>query len=419
MAIKYWRGGGYTLRASGGTVADDGSITYDDAGGFVKSNWVDATGTGVAKPANGDDLRFTGFASRIPDTYSEAAEPHIPGKHFMPCHDLDLDAFDLLNIFFTKDYTGDCYEWLSNPLQATAVVTDGGNAKFTIDDHGFAVGDIVTIVGTVYYNGEWRIITTATAHVFTIDTPFTVGEVPSTSGSAVARKPLRFACTGKVVVESDTLIYLECSDNGVGGDNVPQIVFKSNTGLLKLSSDGITGGGADGEWDEILVLKNGTLRVFKNGYVDKIIISGDALNHTMLVGLDVQDVGSNAVDLEIETGIVTWNSKLGQVTLSGGKITHCQNVLLGASVDIDNILGRGGNIDTYMGSLKAFTMYSGNIVMLGDADRVVGSGAVSYSQYGGVIDLSQASGMITRFAGSDVDRQGGDLKLPLRTNVTW
>jgi len=52
-------------------------------------------------------------------------------------------------------------------------------------------------------------------------------------------------------------------------------------------------------------------------------------------------------------------------------------------------------------------------------DKVIGSAANSYTQSGGTIDLSQAGGAITRFSGADIDRRGGILHMPLRTNLTW
>lgn len=423
--IIYFRGGAYERGVAAATDASyDGDIEFDDNGAsYVGSNWVNASGVGVRKPQDGDTIYFGQFATLVPADYSDSTYPHVIGKHFCACKNLDQADMDLLDVNCTGLFTGDVYEYNSDLLTAAANASaDSGNKTLIrIDGHTMSVGDFVTFGLTVSHSGEYRITTSITDYI-TIDKNF-VPETFTAIMTAVARTPLRFTNTGTVVVESPGRIYLECGDAGGGGDgdNIPALVFNSaNTGILQISSDGVTGGGAEGIWNDILVLGAGTMKVMKNSYFTKMTIPGDSTAATVIVEEGCEGPSSASADLDIFAGTVTWDSKLGDTILAGGEVTYCENVDLTTTVDVDNILGYGGKIYLWgKGSLKDFTVYDGEIIAKGDADKVIGSAASSYKQYGGSIDLSQAGGVVSLYSGADIDRKGGVLKLPLRINASW
>lgn len=422
--IIYFRGGAYERGVAAATDASyDGDIEFDDSGAsYVGSNWVNASGVGVRKPADGDTLIFGQFATIVPDDYSDGTYPHTIGKHFCACKNLDQADMDFLDVHRTSLFTGDIYEYNSDLLDAAAAISaDSGNkTKIKITGHTMSVGDFVTLGLTVKHNGEFRITTSITDYI-TIDKKFE-DETFTAVMTAVARTPLRFTNTGTVIVEGVGRTYLECGDAGGGGDgdNIIALVFNATTGILQISSDGVTGGGAEGNWDDVLVMGGGTLKVMKNTYFTKMTVPGDATDATIIVEEGCEGPSSASSDLDIFAGTMAWDSKIGDVLLAGGEVTYCENVDLTTTVDIDKILGYGGKLYWHgKGSLKDFTVYDGDIIAKGDADKTVGSAATSYKQYGGEIDLSQAGGVISLYASAEIDRKGGVLKLPLRTNVTW
>lgn len=425
MAKKYWRGGAFERGVAAATDASyDGDFEFDDGGaGNAGSNWVNSSGVGVAAPVDGDTIIFGQFAGLVPSDYDNGNYPHEIGKHWCCCKNLDQADMDFLDVQVTSLFTGDIYEYNPDLLDAAvAESADSGNkTKIKITGHTKSAGDFTTFGLTVNYNGEYRITTSITDYI-TIDKKY-VPETFTAIMTAVSRTPLRFTCTGTVVVEGPGRIYLECGDAGGGGDgdNIPALVFNSaTTGILQISSDGVTGGGAEGNWDDILVLGAGTMKVMKNSYFTKMTIPGDSTAATVIVEEGCEGPSSASSDLDIFAGTVTWDSKIGDVILGGGDVEYCENVDIATQVDVDKILGYGGNINLWGKlSLKDFTIYDGDIIAKGDADKTIGSAASSYKQYGGNFDLSQASGIISLYSGADIDRKGGDLKLPLQINASW
>ena len=425
--IIYFRGGAYERGVAAAADASyDGDLEFDDNGDtYTGSNWVNSSGVGVRKPQDGDTLIFGQFATLVPADYDNGVYPHVIGKHFCCCKNLDQADMDFLDVHRTALYTGDIYEYNSDLLDAEdAITADSGNkTQIKITGHTMSTGDFVTFGLTVSHNGEYR-ITASITNFITIDKKY-VPETFKAIMTAVARTPLRFTNTGTVVIEGNGRTYLECGDAGGGGDedNIPALVFNSTTtttGILQISSDGVTGGGAKGNWDDILVLGKGTLKVMKNSFFTKMTIPGDSTEATVIVEEGCEGPSSASSDLDIFAGTVTWDSKIGDVILAGGDVEYCENVDLATTVDVDKILAYGGNINLWgKGSLKDFTIYDGNIIALGDGDKTIGSAASSYKQYGGSLDLSQAGGVISLYTNADIDRKGGELKLPLRINASW
>lgn len=424
MSKKYFRAAAFHRGVAAATDASyDGDFEFDDGGaGNAGSNWVNASGVGVPAPVDGDTIIFGQFATLVPADYDNGSYPHVIGKHFCCCKNLDQADMDFLDVQKTSLYTGDIYEYNSDLLDAEDNISaDSGNkTQIKITGHTKSVGDFTTFGLTVSHNGEYR-ITAAIANFITIDKKY-VPETFTAIMTAVSRTPLRFTNTGTVVVEGGGRIYFECGDAGGSGDedNINALVFKATDGILQISSDGVTGGVAEGNFDDILVLGKGTLKVMKNTFFTKMTVPGDATEATIIVEEGCEGPSSASSDLDIFAGTMVWDSKIGDVILAGGEVTYCENVDLATTVDVDKILAYGGKMNLYGKlTLKDFTFYDGDIIALGDADKTIGSAASSYKQFGGNFDLSQAGGVIELYSGASIDRKGGELKLPLRTNVTW
>ena len=417
MADKWWRGGAYTLRSEG-DASYDGDWEYDDSGdSYTNSNWVDSTGAGCAKPTGTDIPIFSSLADTVPANYSNSSYPHTAGKHFCCCKNLDQTALDLGGIIITSDYdpgsTGGIFEYSSKTLDADVAVDKGsGQVGIPCTAHGFAADDYVTIAGTVYYNGQFRIVSVTTDE-FVIEATY-YAETFATNDTAVARTPLQISIAdgGEIIDESNGMIYIEASSTS---QNIPKLTFKSASGYLHISSDG------DGNWDDIWVKSAGTLDVADDTRFTKISVTGEAGSATIIVGQDCIGPASASADLDIFAGNVTWDSEIGDVLLAGGVVTYCANVPITTTVDIDKITAEGGTFNWYgKGSLKDYEQWAGTIYAKGDADKVIGSAASAYKQHGGTFDLSQAGGRITFYgSGASIDYQGGIFKPAPRNNVSW
>jgi hypothetical protein len=424
----YWRGGAFQRGAATAVLADDGNFNFDHNGtDYSESNWLSSAGVGRIQPADDEIPCFGQFAAIAPSDYSEATTETEADGHYCCDTNLDQDDMDFGGLEISRVFNANVSGYNSDLCDAAAVVTDGGGArtKIKITGHTMLKGAWATIAGTTSQNGEWLIYAIETDWI-TIVKPF-VAETLLATASVVARFPLTFTTksgsgyTGRVVVESNGINYLACGDNNTDGDNILGLDFRSETGILKLSNDNYSAAGNEGNWDDILVLGAGTLEVFDNAFITKIIMPGDVTNATVIVGKGVAEMTSgDSVILEVAAGNITIDSPIGPSVISGGVITYCPNVDLATTVDIDDIKGYGGEFNWWgKGSLKDFYWLAGTLTAYGDGDKVIGSAASSYTQAGGTIDLSQAGGEITQYASSDIDRRGGVFHTPLRTNLTW
>lgn len=290
MADKYWRGGAFTLRGEG-DASYDGDCEYDDSSdSYNNSNWVDASGTGVAKPSSSDHIIFSALADRVPSDYSNSAYPHTVGKHWCCCKNLDQTALDVQGILITSGYdpggSGGIFEYNANTLSEGAVTDEGsGEVGIPCDSHGFSAGDYITIAGTIYYNGEHRCTGQVDANKFKIEAVF-VAETVVTTNTATGRTPLQISVADnyEVVMMSNGTVYIEASSTT---QNIPGLKFSSTSGLLHISSDG------NGIWDDILVTGGGTLIVADDTKVAKISTAADS-TATVIVGENV--LGSGTTD---------------------------------------------------------------------------------------------------------------------------
>lgn len=426
MARKYWRGGGFTLRASGGTVADDGDWDYDNGGG-AKSNWINDAGAAAAKPVDGtDEAIFSEFASTVPLNYSEATEPHVPGKHFSCCKGMGQGSggndIDLTGLTFTPGYDPGAgkglYGWISKTLDATETDSADAGASTLIycANHGFAIGDYVTDAGTIYLNGEFRIKAVDPNVSFTIPLTY-IAETPPASATAVARRPLRIGITAgyEIIFESNCTAYIEASHDSL---NVEKCVFDSVSGLLHLSSDVV----GVHNWNETRFVNTGTLKIAADTEFTKLIMAADAIGGTALVGTGCLGPAAVSCDLEIDAGSCSWDSKLGDAAINGGKVVYCQNVGLDTAVNIDLIKMFGdGEIEWWGKSVLAdFDVRGGKLIAKGSGIKSIDSGgAKDFPLRGGTIDLSQAGGPISLGGSNNIDYQGGVLLPPKRSLVSF
>jgi len=419
MATKYFRGGAYTLRGEG-DASTDGDFEYDDAGdSYNNSNWVNAAGAGVAAPVDGDLLIFSELADIVPVDYSNAAYPHVVGNHWSVCFNVSQGGMDFQDVIFTRGFTGDVYGYNSTTLDADVAVDKGsGLVGIPITGHPFSVGDYVTLGGTTYFDCEKRVIS-ETANEIVITHEYFV-ETFATNDTAVGRTPLSFTIQEgySVVVESNSRIYLEC-DSGSGGDNIPDLIFNSVSGSLHISSQS-----ADGLWEDILVTRAGTLTVADNSWVTAILITAES-TAVVIVGEGVlkDDTSSQPeTNLTCHGGTVTWESEIGIIIQSDGKITFCQNALMGTQVDIDSLTLYGGTFNWYgKSTLSNYEQHGGTLNVLGAEDKVIGSGsATAYPQYGGTFNASLANGRVTFGTGDSINHYPGSSFSPApRNNITW
>jgi hypothetical protein len=417
MAYKYWRGGAYTLRGQG-TAATDGDWDYDDTGGGANSNWVDSSGSAVAKPVTAVDKVFlTELADRVPSNYSNSAYPHEAGGHWCITDNLDQSALDLNGFFSSAGYEGHIYGLSTRSLLAKAAQDQGGGiVRIRHDGALLAVGDYSTIAGTVNYTGEFRVEAVGndgTDNYIHIKATYVV-ETFEADDSITARTPLQIsiANTYDMIIESDGTFYIEC---GSTTPNIPELIFNSTEGLLHISSEA-----ANANWDDIRVTGGGTLNIAPDTYFTKLTTTGEATDANIIVGTGCIGPAAASCDLDCFEGTIAWDSKIGDVEQHAGTLTYCQNVDTGTTVDIDKWLGYGGTFNWYgKSSLKDYEQWNGTITALGDGAKTIGSVASAYPQNGGTFDLSQATGPVSFFAGASIDHKGGDLKPAKRTTVSW
>ena len=120
-------------------------------------------------------------------------------------------------------------------------------------------------------------------------------------------------------------------------------------------------------------------------------------------------------------GTVAWDSQIGIVILSGGTITYGQNALAGTQVDVDSLTIYGGIFNWYgKSTLSNYAQHGGTLNVLGDEDKVIGSGdATAYPQYGGNFDASDAGGRVTFGTGDSINHYPGSSFSPApRNNIT-
>jgi len=416
MADKYWRGGAFTLRGEG-DASYDGDGEYDDSGdSYNNSNWMDASGTGVAKPTSSDRAIFSALADKAPSSYDNSAYPHTAGKHWSCCKNLDQTALDVQGILIAPGYdpgsSGGIFGYNAKSLTAGAVTDEGsGEVGIPCDSHGSSAGDYATIGGSGNYDGEHRVTGQVDANKFKIKAPF-VAETVEASDTVTFRTPLQIsvADTYEIVMMSNGTVYIEASSTT---QNIPNLKFSSTSGLLHISSDG------NGIWDDILITGGGTLIVADDTKVTKISTTADS-TATVIVGENVLGSGTTETNLDCHGGSIVWDSEIGNVFKTGGNITYCQNVPAGTTVDIDRLETYGGNFYWYgKSTMLDYEGWGGNIIALGDEDKIIGSAASAYPQYGGTFDLSQAGGRVSFYAGASVDHQGGTLNPAPRNNVSW
>jgi hypothetical protein len=415
MARKYWRGGANALRGQG-SASDDGNWDYDTV--TADSNWVNDSGAGVAKPVDGvDEAIFSEFAETVPSDYSQAAEPHVPGKHFCCCHGMDQGSgggdIDLLGLTFTPGYDPGAgkglFDWESQNLTATETDSaDAGASTLIYCSNTFEVGDYVTIGGTVLLNGEWR-MSARTSTTFTIPLAY-AQETPPTSATAVARKPLRIgiAANYKIVFQSNCTAYIEASHDTL---NIEECMFDSVSGLLHLSSDVV----GVHNWNEIRMINNGTIVIADACEFTKLIISKSATLGAVLVGKGCLGPSAVSCDLEINAGSCAWDSKAGDIELNGGTLVYCLNTGLSTQVDIDLIEMRGNGIVEWYGKRKISDIeaWSGVLTAKGSGVKSIDSGTTKdFLLHGGTVDLSQAGGPITLGTNNNFDCRGGTLHHP-------
>ena len=415
MADKYWRGGAYTLRGEG-DASYDGDWNYDDSGdSYNNSNWVNSSGTGVAKPVTGTDkVHLTSMADRVPINYDNASYPHTAGGHWCITKNLDQSALDLNGFFVSADYEGHIYGYNSTTINNSGTAADkgGGQVGIPITSHPFAAGDYVTIAGTDYYDGEHR-VQSQTANEIVINATY-VAETFSSTDTVTGRTPLQIsiADTYDMIIESNGTFYIEC---GSTAPNIPELIFNSTSGLLHISSEA-----ANANWDDIRVSGGGTLSIAADTYFTKLTTTSEATNSTVIVDKGCIGPAAAACDLDCHAGSIAWDSKIGDVEQHDGTVTYCQNVAISTTVDVDKWLGYGGTFNWYgKGSLKDYEQWNGTITAKGDGAKTIGSAASAYPQHGGTFDLSQASGPVSFYSGASIDHKGGELKPAKRTNVSW
>ena len=421
---KHFRGGGFTLRASGGTVADDGDYDYDNSGG-AKSNWINDSGAAVVKPVDGtDEIVFSEFASLVPLNYDEAALPHQPGKHFCCCKGMGQGSggndIDVTGITFASGYDpgagNGLFGWISKLLAATETDDNGGLTEVYCTGHTFAIGDYVTIGGAIYLNGEWR-ITATTTDTFTIPLTY-IAETPPTTATAVARRPLRIGITAgyEIVFKSNCTAYVEASHDTL---NIEKVVFDSVSGLLHISSDVV----GVHNWNEIRVQNNGTIIVAPDTEFTELISTKDGPNATIMVGTGCLGPSAVSCDIEMDAGSCVWDSKAGDCDINGGTFTFCQNVSLDADVNIDLINMFGDGIVEWYGKsrLYDFDIRGGSLTARGAGVKSIDSGTTKdFPLRGGTVDLeTHADGPVTLGTNNNIDKQSGSLLLPDRSIVNF
>ena len=419
MADKYWRGGAYTLRGEGDG-SYDGDFDYDDSGdSYNNSNWVNSAGVGVAKPNSTDTIYLSEMADRVPASYVDATYPHTAGEHWSICVNLNQtqsgDALAVQGFYQSKNFDGHIYGYKADTINDSGVAVDKGDGihvGIPITDHPFSVGDYVTLAGPDYYVGEFR-VEGESANEIVIKATF-VAETFSATDTVTGRTPLIIAIDigGEMVIEGNGVNYIEC---GAIHPYIPSLTFNSVSGYLHISSEYF---GAD--WTDVLVLGGGTLIVARDSYVGTITVTGDS-TATIIGKEDIgADSGGNSVDFNISAGKVKWDSPVGDVILSGGIFNHCSNVAVNIDVDISSFIGYKGTFNWYGRSvLMNYVNYGANITALGDGVKTVGSAAVSYNHYGGILDLSQSTGFINLESGANVNNIGGTFHPPKQQNITW
>jgi len=422
MARKYFRGGANALRGQG-SPSDDGNWDYDTV--TADSNWVDDTGTGCAKPTGSDEAIFSEFAETVPSDYSQAAEPHEPGKHFSCCaglaHGSGGDDLELNGLTFTPGYDPGngkgLFGWVAKNLDATETdpADAGASTLIYCTANGFAVGDYVTIGGTVLLNGEFRIKATTT-DTFTIPLAYKQ-ETPPTSATAVARKPLRVGISANYEIQfgSNCTAYIEASHDTL---NIEYVDFNSASGLLHLSSDVV----GSHNFNEIRVRNNGTLIMAPNAEFTKIIMTKDGPNATVEVGTGCLGPSAVSCDLEMDAGNCAWDSKAGDLDINGGMLIYCKNVGLSTQVNIDVINMFGDGVVEWWGKsrLYDFDVRGGTLTAKGSGVKSIDSGTTKdFPLRGGTVDLSQATGPITLGTNNKIDKQGGALEVPDRALVEF
>lgn len=375
------------------------------------SNWLDENGIGTLKPAATDKIILSEQGRLVPDTYDNSSYPHEAGHNWCISDDMDQSAIAFNGYQEMAGYTGGVYEYNASAFNDDeAVVQNGSDVTLPCDAHPFAVGDYVTIAGTVNYNGQFRVTAVAT-NTFDITHDF-VAENVQTDDYAYGRRPLLLTLsTGYTVVkESNTLTYIEVD----GAADIEKVVHNSESGYLHLSSDGTR------EYDSVWVTNNGTLDVANDTELQEINVTVGAPNATIVVGTGCQDSGGNAVDLNAHAGNITWDSKIGQTLLNGATITYGQNSPLDTDIDIDKLTWYNGIFKWYgKSAMKDLEGWGGTVTAYGAGDKTIGSAASTYNVYDGTLDLSQAQGRVTMYSGADIANYSSDLKVPKQANVAW
>lgn len=421
MARKYFRGGANVLRGSGSD-SHDGDWDYDNSGGSM-SNWILDTGAATTKPGAGDEAVFSEFACTVPANYS-TGEPHIPGKHFCCCHNMGQGSggndITLNGLTFTPGYDpgntgGLFYTDAANLAAIETDSADSGASTKVYCTNSFAVGDYVTIAGTIYLNGEFR-ISACDASTFTIPLTYIV-ETPPTTATATVRRPLRIGIAAGYIIDfrSNCTAYIEASHDSL---NVEKVVFDSVSGLLHLSSDVV----GYHNYNEIRAVNNGTLNIAMAAEFTKLIVNKDAVDCAVVVGKGCLGPSAVSCDLDIDAGNIAWNSKMGDVEMNGGKVVYCQSVDVGTSVDIDKIVMRGDGEFEWYGKSRMYDldMRGGLLTAFGSGVKSIDSGTTKdFPLRGGTVDLSQAGGPITLGTNNNIDYQGGVLHPPKRSIVSF
>jgi hypothetical protein len=414
MADKYWIGG-YSNRTGDSAQNDDGNWEQDDSGGGnTDSNWVNSSGVGVAKPVSGDNVYITELAGRVPANFSDATFPHVIGKHWSICVNLDQGAIDLAKLQVTSNYEGNIYGLLLATINdAEAAVDKGdGTVGIPIDGHPFAAGDYITFAGTDYFDGEFRVVSETTDEV--VITATYIPETFSSTDTATGKRPLRIGIQigGQMIIEGDETYYIECGDTH---PYIPETFFNSSTGYLHLSSETL---GAD--FTDVKVQGGGTLVVADDTYIGTVTVMGGS-TATVIGGKNMlADSHKVPTDLNINGGTVTWDSEVNDIVQSGGTINFCPNVDIDTDVNISSFTGYNGEFNWYGKSqLSDYVNYGVDFTALGDGAKTFGSAAASYSHYDGTLDLSQPTGFVSLYASADIDNQGGVFLPPKRENVSW
>jgi len=238
--------------------------------------------------------------------------------------------------------------------------------------------------------------------------PDFTGRIGMDAEDTIAPLQLSLAAGKKLIYRGNEPCHIKIK---TASKTIPLLIHDSISGLLVISGVNDT----NAVWTKIECYGGGTLEVQDDTKVTEIHNYGPAT-------ITIHE-GCPAIKVYADGGSIFSDSPLGETENYGGSIVLGNTALAvaQAALDIASLLNVDGSFTWRAGGkMTACEQRGGNILVVGDSDKVIGNAGEIFLLLGGVFDASGHYGKLTAGGAAKILTRGGEFKAPLGFRIdTW